>query len=267
MNQTTNNQQPITNNQTYSVLGCGWLGLPLAKSCIADGIQVKGSTTSQEKLTLLEEESITPYLINIDSTTAYTDFLNTDVLLIMITSKSYEAYENLVSQIESSSVKKVIFISSTSVYPKGNKEYTEEDVTIDNLLARVEQLFLKSESFATTIIRFAGLYGGKRQPGNWFMNKKIPQPNGFVNMIHREDCIEILKSIIEKDVFGEVFNACANHHPTRKEYYITAKKALQKPAPEFEEPETLVYKKISPAKLIARLNYEFIHSDLLKFES
>jgi len=265
MKQQTNNQQPITNNQTYSILGCGWLGFPLAESCIADGIQIKGSTTSSEKITLFKEAGIIPYQINIDKKEDFSDFLNSDVLLIMITSKSYEAYENLVTQIEKSSVEKVIFISSTSVYPRGNKEYTEEDETIDNLLARVEQLFIQNKKFETTVIRFAGLYGGKRHPGNWFKDRKIPQPNGFVNMIHREDCIQIIKTIIKKDIFGEVFNACANHHPTRKEYYVQARKSLQKSAPEFEQPETLVYKKISPAKLIARLDYEFIHTDLLEF--
>ena len=251
--------------KTYSILGCGWLGLPLAKSCIAEGIAIKGSTTSQEKLVLLEQEGIIPYQISIDAETNFKDFLIADVVLIMITSKSFEAYERLVKALEESGIKKVIFISSTSVYPRHNKEYTEVDETIVNLLARVEQLFVKNHNFSTTIIRFAGLYGGKRHPGNWFANKKIPQPNGFVNMIHREDCIKIIKTIIEQDVFGETFNACANHHPRRKEYYINAKKALQKPAPEFEEGEELQYKKISPAKLIARLDYTFIHPDLLEF--
>jgi len=249
--------------KTYSILGCGWLGFPLAESFIKDGIQVKGSTRSKEKFSVFQEAGISPYQINIDEQPNFSDFLDADVLLIMITSKLFEAYENLVTQIENSSVKKVIFISSTSVYPRGNKEYTEEDETVDNLLAKVEPLFTKNKNFTTTVIRFAGLYGGKRHPGNWFKDKKIPQPNGFVNMIHREDCIQIIKTIIEKDIFGETFNACANHHPTRKEYYIAARKALQKPAPEFEEPETLVYKKISPAKLIARLNYEFIHPNVL----
>ena len=37
-----------------SILGCGWLGLPLAKALIENGFSVKGSTTSTDKLTALE---------------------------------------------------------------------------------------------------------------------------------------------------------------------------------------------------------------------
>lgn len=249
--------------KTYSILGCGWLGLPLAKKFIEKGITVKGSTTSEEKMPLLKEKNIEPHLINIDDKVNFENFLDTDVVLIMITSKNLAAYQNLIDQIEKSTVKKVIFISSTSVYPKLNKEYIEEDKTVDSLLVNVENLFRNNRNFKTTIIRFAGLFGGKRQPGNWFKDKKITQPNGFVNMIHRDDCMAIISQIIEEDIFGETFNACVNHHPTRKDYYNNAKKRLGMPAPIFDTSQPLQYKKISPAKLIARLKYQFIHDDLL----
>lgn len=249
--------------KTYSILGCGWLGFPLAKQFIEKGITLKGSTTSEEKIPLFKEHSIIPYLINIDEKPSYQDFLNTDVLLIMITSKKLEAYENLISEIEKSSVKKVVFISSTSVYPRLNKEYSEEDKTVDSLLSKVENLFMDNKFFKTTIIRFAGLFGGKRQPGNWFKNKKIQQPNGFVNMIHRDDCMAIIDQIITDGIFGEIFNACANHHPTRKDFYVNAKRSIGMSIPDFDDSEELQYKIISPTKLINRLNYQFIHNDLL----
>ncbi len=251
--------------KTYSILGCGWLGLPLAKHFIEEGIIVKGSTTTEEKLQILKEHNILPYIIDIEETNTYRDFLDCDVLLIMITSKQLEAYENLIRNIEKSPVKKIIFISSTSVYPRGNKTYTEEDETIEALLPHVEVLFRENQNFSTTILRFAGLFGDKRQPGNWFADKKIPQPNGFVNMIHREDCMAIISKIIEENIFGDIFNACVNHHPTRKEFYRYARKVLGKPKPTFEDPNELKFKKISPAKLIQRLNYTFIYDDLLGF--
>jgi len=249
--------------KVYSILGCGWLGFPLAKKFVEKGIKIKGTTTTEEKLSLLHEGGIKPYLITIDENPVYKDFLEADVLLVMITSKKFEAYKNLVRQIEKSSVKKVIFISSTSVYPRGNKEYTEKDETIDSLLSKVELLFTSNKNFKTTVIRFAGLYGGKRLPGNWFEGREIPQPNGFVNMIHREDCMAIIEQIISKDIFGGVFNACANHHPSRKDFYIAAKKSLGKLPPVFDNSKALEYKTISPAKLIKTLDYTFKHPDLL----
>jgi nucleoside-diphosphate-sugar epimerase len=46
-----------------SILGCGWLGFPLAKNLIEKGHSVKGSTTSESKISLLSESSIEPFLL------------------------------------------------------------------------------------------------------------------------------------------------------------------------------------------------------------
>jgi nucleoside-diphosphate-sugar epimerase len=254
--------------KVYSILGCGWLGLSLAEYFIQNSITIKGSTRSEDKIEKLENLGINPFLIDIEDEISNNEFFDCDVLLIMITSKDINAYKRLIHQIEKSSVKKVIFISSTSVYPRNNKTYTEEDETVkDFLLVEVEDLFRKNTNFTTTIIRFAGLYGGNRQPGNWFAEKEIPQPNGFVNMIHRDDCIQIISSIIKKDIFGETFNACADHHPTRKDFYTAAREKLDKPEPVFKTETELKFKKISPAKLINRLNYQFIHNNLLDLKT
>ena len=48
-----------------SILGCGWLGFPLAKRFLDAGHSVKGSTTSQEKLVNLQKEGIISYKINL----------------------------------------------------------------------------------------------------------------------------------------------------------------------------------------------------------
>ncbi|TYP96261.1 nucleoside-diphosphate-sugar epimerase [Tenacibaculum adriaticum] len=249
--------------KTYSILGCGWLGLPLATQFISKGICIKGSSTSVDKLEKLKKYKITSYLVDIEKEGDYQEFLDAEVLIIAITSKDINAYEYLVSQIEKASVKKVVFISSTSVYPSLNKVITEEDDTIDSLLAKVENIFRNNTNFKTTIIRFAGLFGGDRKPGNWFRNKKVPHPKGYVNMIHREDCIAIIEKIIKQDVWNETFNACSNHHPTREAFYTNAKKSIGMEPPVFDDSQPLKYKIISPKKLETRLGYRFKHNDLL----
>nr|WP_299035197.1 NAD(P)H-binding protein [uncultured Tenacibaculum sp.] len=249
--------------KSVSILGCGWLGKELGIQLIKNGYTVKGSTTSAAKLDELKAVHIHPFLVNISEDTEITDFLDTDVLLIAITSKNIDDFKRVISKIEKSKVANVIFISSTSVYPRLNKEMTEEDDTVHSPLAEIENLFRNNENFQTTILRFAGLFGGNRQPGNWFVDRKIPHPKGYVNMIHREDCIAIIQQIIAQNVFGEVFNACANHHPTREDFYINARKSLGKPIPEFDDSKPLEYKIISSEKLQKVLNYQFIHNDLL----
>ena len=47
-------------NEKMAILGCGWLGLPLAKYFTSKGYIVKGSTTSIEKIEILKSFSIEP---------------------------------------------------------------------------------------------------------------------------------------------------------------------------------------------------------------
>ncbi|MGJ8742967.1 NAD(P)-binding domain-containing protein [Polaribacter sp.] len=252
--------------KNVSILGCGWLGKSLAISLLDEGFAVKGSTTSEEKLELLEMNTIAPYLVNISDFEEYDDFLYADILIIAITSKDVDGFENLISQIENSEIQKVIFISSTSVYGRLNKVMTEEDEVLKTPLTEIENLFRENTFFETTIIRFAGLFGDVRQPANWFKNgRKIPQPKGFVNMIHKEDCIEIIHEVINQNCWNETFNACSNHHPTRREFYTLAKLSSDFEIPEFETNEVYEWKIISSKKIQEHLGYTFIHDDLLSF--
>lgn len=247
-----------------SILGCGWLGKPLAISLLEDGFSVKGSTTRKEKLPILESRGIESYLVDITDLEEFDEFLNSDILIIAITSKDIDAFENLIQQIEISNIQKVVFISSTSVYPATNSVVSEENETLNTPLSAIEDLFRNNSFFETTVLRFAGLFGPDRHPGNWFKNgRTIPQPNGFVNMIHQEDCIEIIHKIIDQNCWSTTLNACSNNHPTRKEFYINARKSLDLDAPVFEEGADLKYKIISSKKLQEVLEYQFIHDDLL----
>ena len=250
--------------RNVSILGCGWLGVPLAMSFLEAGFQVKGSTTSEKKISDLELLGIEMHLLNISEFKRFDTFLETDILIIAITSKDIDGFKNLISQIQNSAVQKVIFISSTSVYGSLNRVMTEEDAVLINPLTTIEILFRENTFFETTILRFAGLFGGDRHPANWFKDgRKISQPEGFVNMIHREDCIEIIHQIIAQNCWGTVFNACANHHPTRRAFYTNAKLSRGFKAPEFEENQEVQWKIVSTEKVQQLLNYTFIHDSLL----
>jgi len=251
-----------------SILGCGWLGKPLAVSLLEEGFSVKGSTTSEIKIQELEALEIEAYLVDISEFEEFDSFLQSDILIIAITSKDIDAFERLIEQIQTSTIQKVIFISSTSVYPVSNAIVSEETQTLKTPLAEIENLFKENTFFETTIIRFAGLFGPGRHPGSWFKNgRTIPQPNGLVNMIHQEDCIEIIHEIIDQNCWNITLNACSNDHPTRSDFYINARKSLNFEAPVFEGSTEIRYKIISSKKLQKVLDYQFIHDDLLNLNT
>ena len=137
--------------RNVSILGCGWLGKPLAISLLDDGYSLKGSTTKEEKLALLEDNNIEPFIVDISSFEEFDDFLHTDILIIAITSKDIDGFEHLITQIENSIIQKVIFISSTSVYARANKVMTEDDENLNTPLSAIENLFRENTFFETTI--------------------------------------------------------------------------------------------------------------------
>ncbi|MFD1629120.1 SDR family NAD(P)-dependent oxidoreductase [Pseudopedobacter beijingensis] len=259
-----------------SILGCGWLGFPLAKSFITNGISVKGSTTQQQKTQVLSENKIEPYLIELSdnqhSSIIY-EFLKNETLIINIPPGRYlsandKYLENLTTlnkYILNSNLKNVIFISSTSVYKNASAEITEEgDIDAENKLFFAEQIFRENKKINTTIIRMGGLFGPLRHPGRFFSGKPSVA-NGLVpvNMIHLDDCITIIQKVIAQHYWNQTINACSPHHPTRKKFYTEAIKLYGGTIPDFVE-ENGQKKIISPQKLIKDLDYQFIHPDLIK---
>ncbi len=157
------------------ILGCGWLGKPLAVELIKDGYVVKGSTTTPEKLAALTQLGIDSYLVDISNITIPEEFLHVSVLIIAITSKSVADFERLLAQIENSPIQKVIFISSTSVYPNLNKKITEEDQLVEESpLVRIERVLQASNSYQSIVIRFAGLLGYNRHRPTGFRIEAYP---------------------------------------------------------------------------------------------
>lgn len=260
--------------KAFSILGCGWLGLPLAKALTKNNFIVKGTTTTVSKCETLLEHNIQPYVISIDEFIEgnLEHFLNADILFINIPFRKqkpfFKTYKKLVNYIEKSTVKHVIFVSSTSVYADTNSEIVENSFYKINPakkeLLDFENLFLNNPYFNTTIIRFAGLIGGTRNPGNFFKQDKIVQ-NALapVNLIHLEDCIGIVKTIVKQQKWNTIYNAVASTHPTKANYYKKATLQMGKESATFIK-ELVTFKIISNQKLIDDLGYEFKFPDLIE---
>ncbi|TNE27834.1 MAG: NAD-dependent epimerase/dehydratase family protein [Bacteroidetes bacterium] len=252
--------------QKISILGCGWLGSALATELIRSGYEVAGSTTSLEKMSDLSEAGIKPFLIDISSIdSTIQNFLSAEILIVAITSKNIEHFVDLIECLEASQVQKVLFISSTSVYPNTNEVVTESTNTLLSPLVEIEQLFTSNPSFHSTILRFGGLFGYDRKPGNFVRSKKrIPNPEGYINFIHRDDCIAIIGEIIKQNAWDEIFNACSDSHPKRRDFYRKEARKIGLDSIEFDEDSKNEFKIVNSEKLKAHLGYSFKYSDLME---
>lgn len=251
-------------NKKISILGAGRMGKALAYRLVAKGYKVRASNTTNKNVAVFAEKGIVPYVVDLlDFATNYTDFLDCDILILPITLKNTKVFEQFISVLGKSRVKKVLFISSTSVYDENNEIVTEEATTNDSILAKIEQLFLSNTHFETTIVRFGGLFGYGTRPVDFISTtRKMKNPKGFVNLIHREDTLCILEEIILQDVWGKVFNAVADTHPQREAFYKIQAEKYGKPMPVFDETTPSTYKIVSNEKIKNVLNYQFLYGNL-----
>jgi nucleoside-diphosphate-sugar epimerase len=265
--------------KTISILGCGWLGLPLGQHLVQQGYHVKGSTTTPEKLATLAEAGIAPFLIQLDpgvSGKIISDFFQADVLFLNIPPgrkrPDVEAFfgdqiETIIKELHYGAIGFVVFASSTSVYEDMNGIVVEADAgkprpwsLSGRALLDAERRLQADTHFDTTILRLAGLYGHGRHPGRFLAGKKDLDNGGApVNLVHRDDVIAIAAQIIADDVRGEVFNVCADAHPMRKALYQQAARHLGLEPPTFASDETTSYKIVSNERVKARLGYHFQH--------
>lgn len=259
-----------------SVLGCGWLGLPLAKRLLEEGHTVKGSTTTMDKMSHLTAEGIIPYQIKVYEEGVQgdlTSFLSdAEILVIDIPPGTRKDPETnftgktgrIKEYLEKSSVKQVIFISSTSVYEDGEDipEYTEEEAangTAANALQLrgAESLLKKWGETTLSIVRFGGLLGPGRHPVKYLAGRKdISDPEAPVNLIHLEDCIGIIIAVVNSGKNG-VFHGVHPNHPSKEEFYTAVARQKNLPAPEFDHSTRSKGKLIKSVRLEEELSYIF----------
>lgn len=270
----------MATKNNISILGCGWLGLPLAKTLAAHGFHIKGSTTSRQKLETLALAGIDPYLVKLGSKDISGDidgFLQSSATLIIDVppKQNLEDAENysdkiktLIPCIRKAGVKYVLFISSTSVYGGGTGVATEETelqpLTKSGVqLVESEKMLCRNPYFQTTVIRFGGLVGNDRHPVHHLAGREnIENPDAPINLIHREDCLSIIIRIIENKIWGETFNAVAPFHPSREEYYSQKARSLHLALPSFSRKNPSEGKQVNSGKLGRLIHYNFLHPEL-----
>jgi nucleoside-diphosphate-sugar epimerase len=265
-------------SEQVSILGCGWLGLPLAQDLVQKGYSVKGSSTSDEKALSLRNFNIDGYRIVLKEDEvqgSIQSFLaNSEALILNIPPGLRKGHKDHVSQvlqllphIKKSSIKKLLFVSSISVFKDGPEPPTIDHSSKPNgtsesalQLSRIETQLQKAVGFKTTILRPGGLFDSQRHPGYILSGRTgLKNPRAPLNLIHKEDVIHSIEQILKLDRWGETFNLVYPYHPAKKEYYMEfcSREGLRPPV--YDEDSPSRGKIIDSSKTVQLLNLRLRH--------
>lgn len=233
-------------------MGCGWLGYPLARILLQEGFVLRGTSTTLAKLDLLQNKGIEAFRIALHEkqiSGPIDEFLHgLDILIVNIPpgmrnslSESYfKKIELLYHHIRENNVGKIVFVSSTSVYgnavgPVSEETQVEPVTNSAKHLVKSEQLFFEDDQLETSVVRFGGLIGPDRHPVTMLSGKTgLKNGNEAVNLIHLNDCINLIKSIILNDWWHEIFNGVYPDHPTKADYYVHEARFRRLEIPHYE---------------------------------
>lgn len=256
---------------TVCIIGCGWLGFPLAKRLISENFEVFGTTTSPEKLKTLEESGVKPVLYSIGSSASLPQ---ASVYFVNIPPSGVEEYvlalEHMVESLPAAS--RLIFCSTTSVYRDVPDHWCQESDIQPGVIPNDPDLdaarhgtprrtLILAEGIVARypnhlILRLAGLYGGDRHPVKYLSGRTgLSTPNAQVNLIHLDDLIETGLQVIANPPDFRVINVCSGEHPTRKEYYTGISNVRGLTPPGFNLDDTTTGKLIDNSLLVSFLGY------------
>lgn len=269
--------------KTVSIIGLGWIGEPLGLLLNQKGFRVLGSTTSvekQEKLALKGLQAIRFSLNPHPEGLGFNALFQSEVLVVNIPPRTrsgngsfhLEQLNYLRTLIDRSSVKQVIFVSSTGIYPELNslEKYREDyPITLENTgndtLFRAESWMEKNRAYDLSIVRFGGLMGKDRIPGKYFSGKENVAGHTRVNFIHQEDAVSMIAWIIEKGLWNEIFNGVAPIHPLRREIYKKNAAELGLAPPASYQNESYGKDRLIDSSKILDTGFEFKFPDPLEF--
>lgn len=212
----------------WGVIGCGWLGLPFAEKLASQGHNVIGTTSSVDKAPLLASKNIQSKILRQpDFFEEWDAFNELDYVLLNIPPSQFketyaEAMGNIVRQLNDRC--RVVFISSTSVYPNNEQRVDENTPATGtgrngSYVAAAEKKIQSLKPEDVTILRLAGLVGGDRHPAKYMQGKSIGGAATPVNLVHREDCLSAIRAVQQHNCWGKTINICASQHPKKKTYY------------------------------------------------
>ena len=250
----------------FTILGAGWLGFELAKE-LKNKYEVIVSVRNDQKMFEYKNLGFVSYILNEKDFSSLDKLLDTDYLFINYPPSKFDNYLSFLKKIYShdkiKTIEKIVFISSTSIYPNSEGTFDESsfiETPSNKIVFDTESLVLNKTHI---IFRASGLFGGNRIAGKRLANKIVDFPNTKINFVHRNDVIGATTFAIENNLNG-IFNLASKQHPTKKELYSFNAQRYNFEKPLFIDNSESIERIIDGSK-IEEFGFKYKYSDAFNF--
>ncbi len=252
--------------KTFTILGAGWLGAKLAENIKSD-FNLKVSVRNEDKMFHFEKLGYTTYILNEYNFSFLDELLDTNYLFINYPPSKFDDYLGFLEKIYTcekiKNIEKIIFISSTSIYPNCESIFDENsfiETPSNKIVFDAENLASKKSDL---IFRVSALLGEDRIAGRRLSNKIIDFPKTKINFVHRNDVISATIFAIKNDLNG-IFNLASKQHPSKEELYSfnAQKYGFEKPI--FSDDKNSI-ERIIDGSMIENFGFEYKYFDAFNF--
>ena len=262
------------------IVGCGYLGLRVAKRWLASGSQVWAATRSSDRANIFKDAGLLP--IEMDVTKASLPELpSVDTVLWSVGfdrasgDSHYDIHVRGLSRFLDAcpGTPRIVLCSSTGVWGDEDGRVVDESTPphptreAGRVLLEAEQLLNDHRLGPGIVLRFAGLYGPGRLPRIDQLRAGIPipaDPESWLNLIHIDDAANVIETLAERIHARKLYVVSDGTPVQRKMWYEKIALLTNSPPPRFdtEAPRTRgADKRVDARRLWSDLGRSPMHPD------
>ncbi|MEE2825387.1 MAG: SDR family oxidoreductase [Planctomycetota bacterium] len=220
------------------VIGCGYLGLQVAKRWLRAGDNVLAMTRSPERAERLKALGIEPMIADVSVASTLEQLPDAKTVLYAVgfepwqkgnAAETYLAgFRNVLTKLPPQTGQ-LIYISTTGVYGGYQGDWITESTPVAPSRPSSQACLLAETELQqspwwerSVILRLAGIYGAGRIPNrSKIENREWSElsPQGYVNLIHVDDAALIVQQVANMRMGQETFLVADGNPPCRTDFY------------------------------------------------
>jgi nucleoside-diphosphate-sugar epimerase len=243
-----------------AILGCGYVGLALARRLAREGADVIGTSRQQSRAAEIEKTGARAMILDVMEPGSLTQLVEwePDVLFDLVRPQQigddrYTTWgtRNVAQAFADMPLEALVYVSSTSVYGRRSGEWTDEETPVNpssplgKSRVESENLYLETHTgsgLPVRICRVPGIYGpGRtlRQRLETGAYRRLNDQEQWVSRIHVDDLVDALIAAWLRGRPGAVYLLCDDEPVSGQEYAELTASLLSLPLPPTVEREDI----------------------------